>query len=283
MRLPGHAAATAPSPPGFTLLELLVTISLGSLVISALLSLLLGQGRFYRHADDSILARQSAGALTDLMSSELRLARAADLLAAEPESVSVRLDILLGVVCDSTAADEVALYWYDSVPAANLPGGLSGTSYSLPLAPGVRHADGWRPLETASGAGVKAICEAGAAPLIGPDSNYRIAAGWAGSFGGDFPAPGSLVRQYGTLTYRVAPSRFGDGDALWRNRQEIVAPLRGVTLAYEKDDGTVVASVPPADLERVRRIRLEGEAQGLSAAVTGAARPLSISIPLLGQ
>ena len=121
--------------PGFTLPELLVTITVAGLVIAALVSLLLGQGRFYRHADDSILARQSAGAIADLMASELRLVRAADLLVAEPESVSVRLDILLGVVCDSTAADEVALYWYDSVPAANLPGGISGTSYSPPPVP----------------------------------------------------------------------------------------------------------------------------------------------------
>ncbi len=217
--------------PGFTLLELLLTITVGGLVVGALVSLLLGQGRFYRHADDSILARQSVGAIAELMSAELRLVRAADLLAAEPESLSVRIDILLGVVCDTTAADEVVLHWYDSVPAANLPGGISGTSYSLPLAKGVRHADGWRPVETAWGAGAKAVCAASGAPATAPDSDYRFAEGWIGAFAGEVPSRGSLVRQYGTLTYRLAPSSFGTGEALWRNRQEMVAPLKGAVFS----------------------------------------------------
>ncbi len=269
--------------PGFTLLELLVTITVAGLVIAALVSLLLGQGRFYRHADDSILARQSAGAIADLMASELRLVRAADLLVAEPESVSVRLDILLGVVCDSTTADEVALYWYDSVPAANLSGAISGTSYSLPLASGVRHADGWNPIETASGAVAKAACVASGAPDSEPDSDYRFATGWTAAFAGDVPPPGSLVRQYGTLTYRLAPSSFGAGEALWRNRQEMVAPLKGAAFSYESDDGSVAASIAPSDLGQVRTIRLSGEAHGLSAEITGAARRLNVSIPLLGQ
>ena len=269
--------------PGFTLPELLVTMAVGGLVLAALVSLLLGQGRFYRHADDSILARQSAGAITDLMSSELRLARPADLLAAEPESVSVRLDIVLGVVCDSTTADEVALYWYDSVPAANLPSGISGTSYSLPLASGVRHADGWSPVVTASGAGARAVCAAGGTPITGSDSDYRIVSGWTAAFAGDIPSPGSLVRRYGTLTYRLAPSRFGAGDALWRNRQEMVAPLKGAAFTYESDDGSVAGSVAAVDFERVRTIRLGGEAVGLSAEITGAARRLNVSVPLLRQ
>ena len=115
------------SEAGFTLVELLVTAMIGGLLASAMLSLMLGQSRFFERTDDQIWAEQSNRATFDLVSSELRMASRFDLLAAQSDSVAVRFDIMRAIVCDSVAADQATKWaiieWvplYDRVPLRKL-------------------------------------------------------------------------------------------------------------------------------------------------------------------
>ena len=80
---------------------------------SGLISLLIGQSKFYDRTDDQMNAEQVAQATFDMLSAELRMAASGDLIAATADSVTFRFDVARGVVCDSTASDEATLYVYD--------------------------------------------------------------------------------------------------------------------------------------------------------------------------
>ena len=115
---------------GFTLVEVLITVVVAGVLGGALMSLVLGQQKFYGHSDDTIVAQQNLRAAMDLMATELRMASPSDIMQARSDSVVVRFDILRAVVCDVTGADQVATFVYDSVASANLPSGFRGTAYS---------------------------------------------------------------------------------------------------------------------------------------------------------
>ncbi len=110
---------------GFTLVETLITLVVAGVLGVAILTLILGQNRFYEHSDDAIYAQQTIRAAMDLMSSELRMISPTDLLAAEEDSLAARFDLVRGVVCDTLSSDDVYLFVYDSErePARRLPGG----------------------------------------------------------------------------------------------------------------------------------------------------------------
>ena len=126
----GHAR----SATGFTLVEVLIAISVAAVLGLALISLVVKQGRFYTRNRDAVYAQQSLRSAVDLLATELRMASATDILAAGSDSVVLRSDVSRAVVCDSLAPDEVALFVYDSVRAANLPSRFRGTAISEPYA-----------------------------------------------------------------------------------------------------------------------------------------------------
>lgn len=251
----------SPSKHGFTLVELLVALVISGLVGTAVVSLLLGQGLFLRRSQNLALADQGLRAAADLMGAELREAAPADLLAARPESVTVRFGVLRAVVCDSAGADQAAVFVYDSAAGPNLPGGITGTSVLLPDDSVWARADGFTASVGAMGAVPRAVCAARGTPAGDPASRYRILSGWRAAFPRGLPPRGSLVRAFGTLTYRLAPSRFSPGLALWRGRQELVPSFeRGATFLYLMRDASVVAAVAPTGLPDVRAVRFAATA-----------------------
>lgn len=265
---------------GFTIVELLVTLTVAGVLGMAILALVLGQNRFYGQSDDVIYAQQSLRAAMDLMASELRMAGPADVLAAAPDSVAIRFDLVRAVVCDSTAADETTLFVYDSVSNANLPAGFRGTAYSGPYDSAFVYADGWTGVATVGGSGAKSDCTDRGAPSDGESWAYRRVTGWQGEFG-DVPDRGSLVRVYGRLTYRLGDSGFGTGIAVWRNSQELVSPFEdGGRFRYLLDDGTLATTVSGGDLDRIRAIRIEVTAVGDGMNRFDVRRPIDYEVPL---
>lgn len=249
---------------GVTLVELTMGLALAGLVAAAVIGVLLDQHDFYALSGDRAHARQGVRAAADLISSELRLASPDDLLAAGPDSLSLRLDVLRGVVCGPAAGspDRVAVYVFDTVTNPNVPAGFRGWAYADPGGPWV-HRDG-APLEVSVGEG-RSECLGGGAPDREPDWRYRAVGGWGpgGSFG-SVPARGAILTRYGRLTYSLgASSSYPGGSAIHRNRQELVAPFAdGARFRYVLSDGTVTSRVAPAELGRVRAVRLSATALG---------------------
>lgn len=256
---------SADGEAGLSLPEMLVALTLAGLVAAAAVGVLRSQQEFYARSSDRVHARQSARAAADLLASELGAAGPADLMAAEPESVSVRRDVLRGVVCGPVDAvgEEVAVYAFDTVTNPNLPAGFRGHSYLDPVGGAGRHVDS-APLVTAPGAGAS-TCTSRGAPASGEPWRYRTVGGWLapGSFGA-VPPRGAVVTRYGRLTFSLEASpSYPDAAGIRRNSQELVAPFAdGARFRYVLDDGSVLPSVPPSDLGRVRAIRLAATALG---------------------
>lgn len=257
-------ARTREGERGFTLVELVAGLTLAGLVGAAVVGVLLGQGEFYAASSDRAHARQGVRAAADLISGELRLASSGDLLAAEADSVSLRLDVLRGVVCGPTlsAPGQVAVYVFDTVTNPNVPPGFRGWAYSDPDG-AWRHVDA-APLAVSTGGG-RSECVARGAPDREAGWRYRSVGGWhvGGSFG-SIPDRGAVLTRYGRLTYSVEPSGSHPGaDAIYRNSQELAAPFaRGARFRYVLADGTVASRVAPAELTEVRAVRLGATALG---------------------
>lgn len=241
---------------GFSLVEAMIAMVIVGLLGTAVVSLLMTQGRFYSRVDEEVAAQQSLRAAADLASAELRMSGPTDILAAEPESVTVRFDVFHAVVCEVTGANTVALFVYDSAPNPYVTSGWQGTAFSGPYVVPYEYADGWT---GSTVPGAKADCIAAGAPDT-TASLYRYVTGWLGAFS-DVPPRGSIVRRYRPFTYEFAPSAIANGMALYRGPQELVGPLDASSVfAYVMDDGTVQASVAAGDLDRIRAVRINAVA-----------------------
>lgn len=265
---------------GFTLVEALIALVISGVLASALISLLVGQSRFYERTDDQIYAEQSLRASMDMVATELRMASPSDLVSAEADSVTLRFDVMRAIVCDTTGADAVTAFAFDQVGNANVTGGSPGTAVSGPYEVPFTYADGWLPTEASTGSGPKASCVATGAPSGLPDASYAQLTGWVSGIGSR-PEPGSLVRIYGNLQYSFGPSTFfSTRTALWRGSQELIGPFEnGAAFSYVMADGTVQASVSSGDFANVRAIRVTAVALGDGANRYNVQRPIQLDIP----
>ncbi|MFQ5679767.1 MAG: PilW family protein [Gemmatimonadota bacterium] len=268
-----------PAKGGFTLVELIIAITVATVLGAGILGLLLGQNRFYGETDDAIYAEQSIRAAMDLMAAEMRMASPSDLTAAAADSVSARFDLVRSVVCDVTGGDQADLFVYDTVSNANLPASFRGAATSGPYDSAFVYADGWTGTVSVSAA-AKTTCVNNGSPSLTDNTRYRRVTGWAAGFG-SVPARGSIVRTYGRLTYRFAASGLGSGQAVWRNAQELVSPFdTGARFRYEMADGTIQNSVVSAQLDQVRMIHIEATAIGDGANRYDVKRDIAYVVPL---
>lgn len=262
-------------PDGFTLIELLVGLVLTAVVGGSVLLLLLRQSRFYRMSEDAVLAEQSLRATADLFGRELRSARASDLLAAAPDSVTLRADLHRGIVC-ATEAGSVTYLVYGS-PPANLVG-PHGTAVTSPYDSITAYDDGWDGYGTTASAGEREACREAGAPAGPAPSAYRTVA-WSGT-AIPRPARGARIRIYAPLSYRVAASRFTAGLAIWREGQELAAPFDSASFRYVQSDGSRVGAVPSGELDDVERIAVRLVATGDDPVPSGPERGLTYEVVL---
>lgn len=264
---------------GFTLVEMLIAITMTGVLGAAMFSLVMGQARFYGHSSDAIHAQASLRNGLDFLASELRMASPSDLLYATADSVAIRYDIVRGIVCDTTAADEVTVFVYDTVPPVDLPA-FRGTGYSGPYDSAFALGDNWTPTTSQTGAAPEADCTALGAPGGHPGNFYRRLTGWTGRFG-DVPDRGAVVRWYGRLDYRILPATAGVGTAIWRVNQELVAPFaEAAQFRYVMADASVQNNVLFTDLPDVREVRIIIAARGEGTNRYGVQRPFRFDMPL---
>lgn len=265
---------------GFTLVEALIALTISGIVASALVSLLIGQSRFYERTDDQLNAEQVAQATFDLLSTEIRLAGASDLLAAEADSLALRYDVVQGVVCDQTTGDAAAMYVYERTTNAGLTGSFVGIGASGPYTEEFEYADGWNPTPSATGLAPKAVCTLAGFPGTGALTDYVELSGWTGHFSAT-PSRGTMVRGYGRVSYTIAPSTFfASRWSVWRGTQELVGPFEsGAAFSYVMDDGSVQSSVTSSDFDGVVAVRLSATAVGDGANRFGVNRTVDFEVP----
>ena len=264
---------------GFTLVEVLITVVVAGVLGGALMTLVLGQQKFYGHSDDTIVAQQNLRAAMDLMATELRMASPSDIMQARSDSVVVRFDIMRAVVCDVTGADQVATFVYDSVASANLPSGFRGTAYSGAYDSAFVYGDGFTSTSSTGGS-AQGTCTGNGAPTGQPASSYRRESGWTAQFG-VVPDRGSIVRWYGALAYSFRSSTSTTGEALFRNADELVTPFEaGAVFQYVMANGSVQNSVAGGQLVNIRQIRVMATAIGDGGNRFGVRRQLTYDIPL---
>lgn len=265
---------------GFTLVEVLIALTISGIIAASLVSLLVGQSRFYNRTDHQMNAEQVAQATFDLLSTELRMASGSDLLAAEPDSLALRFDVLQAIVCDPVSSSAAAIYVFDRSASAGLTGSFAGIAVSGPYESDFAYADGWNPTPTASGSGPQADCVAAGVPGTGTSSDYLEISGWSSQFG-IVPERGALVRAYGRLSYHIAASTFlPNGWAVWRGNQELVGPFEsGAAFAYVMSDGSVASSVTSSNFGDVVAVRLTATAVGDGSNPYDVSRPVDFEVP----
>lgn len=261
---------------GFTLVEILVAMVVASILAGSVVMLLVRQNDFYGQNDETIFAEQSARAVADLISSELRMASPGDIEAADDTRLELGFDVLQAIVCGTSGSD-VYLYLYQQTDNANLPTGR-GTTFSNP------YSSSWAPAyDGFDGSGsqsstARTECEDAGAPDTGSEDQYRTA-DWSGK---TLPDQGAVVRVFGTLTYSIDASTFSDGLAIERNGQELVSPFApGARFVFFDDAGAALSTpVSSSELADIRRVRLEATATGDGADRWSVEHDLQIDIPL---
>jgi prepilin-type N-terminal cleavage/methylation domain-containing protein len=246
---------------GFTLVELLVVVVVGTLVLGAIYQTLLAQERSSRQQRAVMEAQQGSRIALEILSAELREMSAVDGDLLEADATRVRFRMLqgAGIVCRT---DPSARNWLDVVP-------LHGSTF--PAADSVLVFADWNPTSAADDAWI-----ADAISSVGSPGNCPAGA----PFAGESPRRVNLVQQFapgsvqiGALVraFHIVEFALQDGTAgatLTRALREgppatLLGPLRsdaerGLRFRYLDEDGAILATpLSEADRQAVRRVRLD--------------------------
>jgi Tfp pilus assembly protein PilW len=243
---------------GFVLAELLVALVIAVIIGAALTQLVLSQARFVALQGGIMQARGGARAALNVISTDLRMVTDSGLVAATPESVTVRVPYAFGIACLQ-------------VGGATLVGLLPSDSASYYSASIGGYA--WRDstgsfvfVQPASAGSASSGSCASASP---PITTLSVAGSWSATVVAVTPndtrtPPGSVVYLYQLVKYAFAPSAQLPGRiGLWRTvlsslpkRDELVAPFDS-TASFQFLDSTYAPhATPPADLTTVKGLRL---------------------------
>lgn len=277
------------SPAGFTLVEMLVALVITGIMAGAVISLLMGQNRFYGSTDDVVFAEQNLRATSDLLSSELRSIYPAegpdsDVVTAGSGELTFRVDRKRGVVCGISSGD-VYVFLFSEASAPNIKSSGRGHATREAFSSSTWSYDSWDPMSTtmdrATGTGstIVGTCESNGGPTA-TSQNYDQFVAFR-DWGTTLPENGSILRIYGEVTYSFGSSGFGSGTAIFRNGQELAAPFASdAGFSYVMTGGGVQSSVSSSAFDDIERIRMSATAVGESPNRYDVTRDLQFDIPL---
>ncbi|MDH4044207.1 MAG: prepilin-type N-terminal cleavage/methylation domain-containing protein [Gemmatimonadota bacterium] len=228
---------------GFTLIELLVTLVVFAILATALARLMITNSRFVSQQEALLEARQTARAAMNVMLPELRMVTDGGLVAAAPDSVTVRVPYVFGVFCQTTFA---VLAPTDSVVYATaVPAGIAYQNSG-----GLFVFD---PTVTITGTTAStAACDADSIRAIPGGQRVEISAT-------SLAPPGRLFYMYQTVTYKFASSAALTGRrALWRHAvgtapEELLAPFdTAARFWFLVGSRLTPQAAPPGTLAQIR-------------------------------
>ncbi|HET7038596.1 MAG TPA: prepilin-type N-terminal cleavage/methylation domain-containing protein [Gemmatimonadales bacterium] len=238
---------------GLTLVELMIALVVFGILGTALMRLMISNSRFVSRQEALLEARQNARAAMHLLSTELRMVTDGNALrAAAPDSVTVRIPYVFGVICELNTA---VIMPADSVISASaIQGGIA-----------YRSAAGGYVFDS-----TVTMTMGGLAGHCTYDSIRVVPGGAYVTLSHFYLAPvGTVFYMFQRVTYKFAPSALLPGRrALWRRvgaapPEELLAPfadsarfafLTGTRL-------TVQASPPPLSLIQGLELRLIAESE----------------------
>jgi len=248
--------------PGFSLAELTVAMVIAGIIGIALSRLIISQSRFTALQDAMMRARSGARAALNAMSGELRAVTDSGLVAAGPDSITVRVPYAFGVACQQ-------IFGWTIISL--LP--TDSAIYSASSASGYA----WRD----STGTFRFVVQAAVIPNLSPvfcapptDSITTLSAtGWAARTAAIWPSAGSpppppigaVVYLYQTIRYAFAGSVEIPGRrALWRTvvstgvRDELVVPFdSSAKFQFLVGGAYTLQGTPPAVLDSVRGVRVK--------------------------
>lgn len=247
---------------GLTLTELLVAMVVFGILGTALARLMIGNSRFVSRQEAQLEARQTARAAMNSVVAELRMVSDGGLVAAAPDSVTVRIPYAFGVLCRNQyavlAPPDSALY-ADAV--------LAGLAYRQPSGSYTFNTAVTVTGTTAS----TADCDTDSIRVV--PGGIRITLSQL-----NLAPPGTIFYLFQRITYRFAASTALPGRrALWRRigatNEEILSPFATTArFAFLVGSRLTVQTTPPATLDSIQglELRLVGESD---AAPSGATAP----------
>jgi prepilin-type N-terminal cleavage/methylation domain-containing protein len=236
--------------PGFTLVEVLIALTLTAVLGAAMMGAFVSQSRFFDHQDKLGAARAVSRGALNIMMSEMRMVEKGGGIVPTPTNTELELRVpyVFGMVC-STAASTLTV--------TTLPADLSGI--------GSMDFSGWA-FRGSSGAytymEAPIIATALTNAVGGPVCNTAGIVPGTGivpggtvvtvPLSGATPAVGTPVFLYRRITYEFAPSAAVSGIALWRhvdgelNAEELVAPFDNTARFrfFESDAASAQDAVP---------------------------------------
>jgi hypothetical protein len=252
------AAVTRP-PAGFVLAELLVAMVVAAIIGVALTQLIISQSRFVALQSGVMQARGGARAALNVMGTDLRMVADSGLVAASPDSITVRVAFAFGVACrQSGGSTIVSLLPADS--ASYFSAALSGYAWR-DTAGSYTYVE---PATVSSTSAPLSSCT-GATPSISTLTTTTWPARAVALRPNDVRTPqGAVVYLYQLVRYSFAPSGELPGRVgLWRRvlstgaSDELVAPFdTSAGFQFLVGSSLTPRLLPPADLTQVRGLRL---------------------------
>ena len=261
-----------PSARGFTLVELLVCVVLGTVVLSAACQVLLASQRFFRLQSSVLEVREGLRTALQVLTAELREldASGGDIVALAPDSISIRATRGVEFVCGPPDPSTGRV-----VVRGSLSSGYRDVDPARDRAlvfrdgdPMSEEDDAWLDLGIAS-AGGAASCADGAAA-----TELRLLGGIGGL---DSVGLGSPVRWYERAVYRLYADEAGAwwlgirnfSDGAWAPLSPVAGPLRqrsGLQLTYYDAGGGATAQ--PSRVARIDLV-VRGAGSALLQAMGG--------------
>jgi len=264
---------------GFVLAELLVALVIAAIIGVALTQLVVSQARFVALQGGVMQARGGARAALNVMATDFRMVSDSGLVAATPDSVTVRVPYAFGVAClQASGATLIGLLPADS--ASYVSASFSGYAWRDTTGHFVFH-------ET--GVTVGPACAGSCALAAPPITVLSVPGSWPATVVAVSPndtrtPSGAVAYLYQRVQYAFAPSTQLPGRiGLWRTvlssgaRDELVAPFDSTAGFQFLDSAYTPHATPPADLNTVKGLRLVLVAAS-ERAPEGRAKPVQFNI-----
>lgn len=255
---------------GFSLVEMVIVLVLAGIVSTAAVTMFSTQNKLNARMTALAESQESARSAVTLAASELRGASVGSIIEAEPDLLTIRLPVVVGIICARTAGNMAHIFFPLNGRTIDMRSDVDGKAVWN------EEADDWNFRDTSggdrfSGAGSRNHCISAGNGLIGSDADYASIR-MLHSVG----FPGDPVLLYREVSFYLAESALGpDQRGFYRAEGGSAIELAhgfssSTRFEYQLEDGSWDPTPRRSHLRDVQAIRLIAEVVGEGA--SGAAR-----------